>query len=185
MSNVESGEDAKHLLEACRVLEENSLYTAQAHFEMGARAEVARNMLLIVPAVFSAAAGALVAMGYSPMLGVAGALAGMLSAVASVLGVDKPPMQHRQAANLFTALRHEARSLRETFWCEMPRAALVAEVKRLEERYAVLAQTSEPTDDKAFNAARNKIRTKLFEMDFRASQQVPAAEAPQRTTEKE
>lgn len=176
MNDVEPGAGVEHLLTACKTIEENCLYTAQTHFVLASRTTTARTAFLVFPAVVSALAGALVAIGFTPYLGVVGALGGMISAVASVLGVDKPPLNHRHAANLFTALRHQARSLHETFWREMPKDTLVAEVKRLEERYSTLLQTLEPTDDEAFQIARARIKEKLFEMDFR--QQPPPAAPP-------
>lgn len=165
-----------HLLEECRTVAENCLYTAQSHFEAVNPTRWRARLLLVIPAVVAAASGFLTAIGLPKWIGAFGAVAGLVVAVASILGVDREPAYHQQAGNLLTALRHEARALAETYWRELTRDQIFAEVRRINDRYNCLVQALECTDSKAFDRARKRIKAGRFEMDFHDSQGPPPKE---------
>lgn len=162
----------QYLLDECKTIAENCLYTAQTHYEM-ANKKIFRTrlLLLIIPSCVAAIAGILTAVGFPGWLGAISAVAGFITAIASYLGIDQQAMAHKQAANLLTALRHEARALSETYWRELPHGQLVAEVRRLGDRYNSLIQALETTDTTAFELARKRIQSGIFEMDFRQQSQ--------------
>jgi hypothetical protein len=147
-------------------LEESCLYTSQAQFETASRkAGRARRWLVLFPGLASAGAGAAVAMGVNPALGVIAALAGVVTAVSSFLGVDRDASAHELAGKTLTALRHEARFLREATAADLTDDAYHAEIKRLSDRYNSY-QLSQPTPDpEAFDAARLSIKDRKFEFD--------------------
>jgi hypothetical protein len=154
---LQNEEEVRHLLDECRTIEENSLYTAQAHYEIANDEKWKRWVLLVCPAFLSALAGALVAVGLPPWIGMVGALLGGFAAIAASLGVDRDSSTHMNAGHIMTAMRHEARQLHEVFWRELSRAELKAEVRRLADKYNNLGLALPATNGTAFEKAREKI----------------------------
>lgn len=150
-------------------VEENCLYTAQAHFAIASRKGTVVKVVYITAAVLSAIGGCLVALGLPKWLGVLPALGGVVGAVISAVGVDRNVHAHLIAANALTKLRHEARSLRETFSTAMPLADLARDTRRITEAYNNIIQGLPPTDERAMKKARTAIQSGRFEPDFRSS----------------
>lgn len=165
-----------HLDAELRRLEESCLYTGQAQFEtVTKKGDRARTWLVLVPGIAAAVSGAAVAVGGPIALGAIAALAGVATTVGSFLGVDRVASAHELAAKTLTALRHEARFLREATAPSLSDVEYHAEIKRLADRYNSF-QLSQPTPDpEAFAKARANIKGQLFEFD--ADQSLPAAAA--------
>jgi len=155
------------LIAECKTVEENSLYNAQAHYILANTKEKHGRWLLIVPSAIAGLCGLLTAIGLPPWLGAFSAVGGLFVTVSTILGVDKAPTAHRNAACQWTALRHEARSLSETFATELPHEQLLAEVRRLDDRYIALNQALPTTDDDSFQTAREQIHAGIHKPDFR------------------
>jgi hypothetical protein len=162
-----SSGDISNLVQECETVAENSLYNAQAHFILADSKENRGRWLLIVPSSVAAICGLLTALGLPGWLGAFSAVGGLVVSIASILGVDKQPTSHRNAACQWTALRHEARSLSETFFKELPREQLLAEIRRIDDRYIALTQALEPTDRRSFEAARAQIQSGYHKPDFK------------------
>lgn len=161
-------DDRTNLVQECQTVAENSLYNAQAHYLLADSKEMkVRWMLLIVPSAVAGFCGLLTAIGAPAWLGAFSAIGGFFVTVASALGVDKEPTAHRNAACQWTALRHDARSLQETYFRELPREQFLAEVRRIDDRYTALNQALPPTDAKAFEAARQQIQSGRHKPDFK------------------
>ena len=168
MNKNNSPDTVQHLLDECKIIEENCLYTSQAHFAMANKAEFQSRLFLIVPSCVAALSGILTAIGFPSWLGAFAAVSGLITGIASIFGVDKKAGAHKQAGNVLTALRHEARALHEAYWREIPHEQLVAEVRRIHDKYNSLIQMIETTDDSAFEKGRKKIKAGLFDPDFRS-----------------
>jgi hypothetical protein len=164
---VSNGDGMEKLIQECKTVEENSLYNAQAHYVLAHTKEKRGRWLLILPSVVAGVCGLLTAVGLPPWLGAGAAVGGFFVAVATILGVDKEPTAHRNAACQWTALRHEARALHETFAIELPRPQLLTEVRRIDDRYIALNQALPATDKDSFEAAREQIKSGVHEADFR------------------
>ncbi len=162
-----TSDSIQHLLDECKILEENCLYTSQAHFEMATKAETQARMFLIIPSCIAALSGILTAIGLPAWIGSFAAVSGLITGLSSVFGIDRKANSHKQAANALTALRHEARALYEAYWREISREQLVAEVRCIHDKYNSLIQMLETTDDLAFERGRKKIKAGLFEPDFK------------------
>jgi hypothetical protein len=161
----EGGRIPDHLVKECQTVAENSLYNAQAHFCLADRSETKARWMLIAPSAIAGICGILTAVGLPTWLGAFSAIGGFFAVVATALGVDRAPTVHRLAANQWTSLRHDARSLSETYFKELPHEQFVAEVRRIDDRYNTLCQSLEPTDRKSFEAARDRIRAGIFDPD--------------------
>jgi len=75
-----------------------------------------------------------------PWLGIVGAVTGAVGAVSAALGADTDTHAHRVAANALTRLRHESRSLRETFSPDLSKDELTREVRRITDSYNSMIQ---------------------------------------------
>jgi hypothetical protein len=169
MADGEQG--LEHLIAECRTVAENSLYNAQAHHELAStlqkRADRKAIWMVIVPSAIAGVAGFLTAVGLPSWLGAFSAVGGFLAAVSTVLGGDTSHSRHCTAASQWTALRHEARALQETYFRELPHEQFLAEVRRINDRYNTLCQALEPTDKESFDKARKRIQSGIFDPDFR------------------
>jgi hypothetical protein len=165
---------ARHqsLLDGCKTISENCLYTATTHYILAKQAGWRVALFLLVPAVVAAVAGILTSVGMPGWIGAFASAAGLVSGVATFLGADRKEIAHKSAGNLFTCLRHEARALHETFHLSLPDDQLLAEVRRLSDRYNCLVETTELTDDKAYEKARKKVKSGTFTPDFREGPKV-------------
>lgn len=165
----EAPDDIKHLLEECKVIEENCLYTAQAHFEIASRVKKRSKLFFLIPSCISTLSGILTAIGLPSWLGAFAAISGLITGLFSVLGIGKQSSAHKQAANILTTLRHDARALHEAYWQEITRDQLFAEVRRLHDQYNALIQTLEMTDNASFEKARQRIKAGRFNPDFKSN----------------
>lgn len=159
--------DLTNLIEECRTVAEDSLYNAQAHYILADAKERQGWWLLVAPSIVAGVCGLLTAVGLPSWLGAFSAAGGLVATVAGVLGIDRQPTTHRNAASQWTALRHEARSLHETFFEELPRDQVLAEVRRIDDRYNSLCQALPPTNRKSFEAARKQIKAGTHESRFK------------------
>jgi hypothetical protein len=69
------------------------------------------------------------------------------------------------AAKNFTALKHKARALKDTFGLDMQDEVFFAAVKSLHDEYINLIKLVSPTDEKSFNKARERIKKGVHEPD--------------------
>ncbi len=158
--------DVNNLLHECETVAESSLYSAQAHFFLADIKEKQALWLLVAPSLVAAVCGLLTAIGLPQWLGAFSAAGGLVATVAAALGIDKQPTSHRIAASQWTALRHEARSLHQVYFKELPREQFLAEVRRIDDRYGALCQALPPTNRKSFETARKQIKEGIHEPDF-------------------
>lgn len=162
-----------NLVNECLMIAENCLYTAQTHFEMARRAGIRSRRFILWPSVLSGAAGIGIPVGVFmshkawALLGIVPAVAGIVTAVAAYFG-SSDESAHRVAGNLFTVLRHDSRALAETFASEMPLDQLTCKVRRLQDRYNTLVQSTEVTNPETLERARKTIKKGRFDPDFKS-----------------
>jgi len=164
---MSSDRDITHIVELCKTIAENSLYTGQAHFEEASSSSYRKRFLFVGCACVAAVSGSLTACGYPIWIGVFGAAAGLLTGVSSYLGIDEEAVHHSYAGNALTTLRHEADALYQTFARELPHEQLVFEARRLQDRYGLTIATCKPPSNESFDKARRRIKSGLFQPDFK------------------
>lgn len=155
------------LVQECKRIAEDSLYTAQAHFETARLADIReRWVMLIVPSFVAAVSSILVAVGPTgwKWLAAVAAAASLVATVAGYLRVDARAALQTQAGNAFTTLRHQARLLAELANTLEP-SDLRERVTRLTERYEDLVRATPLTDNRAFNIARSRVKQGIFLRD--------------------
>jgi hypothetical protein len=154
------------LLAECSHVEQYSTYNAEIHHQICATQRRLGKGLQIGPPAIAAILGALTAIGCLPLYGAwLTALSAVFSSLTNVLDPMAEANAHLRAGKAFTILKHEARTLRDTFSLGMPDEAFTIAVKNLDDRYNDLVRQSPPTTDKAFNKARKKIQDKIHEPD--------------------
>jgi len=159
--------DNQPLLDECKTIAENCLYTAQTHFIMQEKAGSKSLWLILIPSGIAAIAGMLTSIGLPGWIGVFATLSGVITGVATYCKIDQKEISHKTAANLLTSLRHEARSVYETYWKDMTHEQLSNEVRRLGDKYSTLCQALITTDKDSYEEARKLLKSGTFVPDFR------------------
>ena len=156
----------QNYIDEVKQIKQNCEYNAETHHVIAIRNKKFSLWLQVIPAIVAAITGALVAAGKSPTsLLVLTVLSSVIAAVASILDPNKNYQDHLSAAKNFTVLKHEARSLYETFGTRMTDEAFAVAVENIHRRYTDLIKMVPPTDDEAFMKAREKIQKRIHEPD--------------------
>ncbi|MGK3985111.1 SLATT domain-containing protein [Sorangium sp. So ce136] len=169
--------NSEALLAECKRIEENCLYTGQTHFEMASqKAKQASGWLVLLPSLVSAGSGLAVAIGAPSWIGAFAAVSGVVSGVATFLGVGKEASAHETAGKLLTQLRDEARALREAHWHELSAEQLAREIRAFGQRYQAYVASLPLTDNAAFEKVRKRVKSGRFQFDCDATSASPAAD---------
>lgn len=153
-------------IEECKVIEQNSLYTAQTHHESSSRLRLVSIWLQAVPAVIAAVTGALVGAGVSPdgLLWLT-VVAAAVTAITSVMNPSKSFEDHARAAKSFTGVRHDARFLHCAQVLRMSDDEFRREVEQLHARYNDLVDVAPTTSKKMFERARGVVQAGRHDPD--------------------
>ena len=155
-----------HLINECRQIEDDCLYTAEAHYIIVAGAGKVSFWVKLIPALAAAASGAALLYGAPNWIAWFSVIAGVAFALQSIMNPDKKKEEHSQAGKAYTALKHESRSLYQTFYKEMDRESFSTAVKILRERYNMLVKMTPQTTTKAFEEGRKRIEAGRHTPDF-------------------
>ena len=156
----------KQLIVECKHIQENCTYTAEAHHDLADRGKRLGFWFQVVPSVITAFLAAVVMLGWAPLilngLTVIGAV---ISAVGNVLNPLKDYFDHLNASKNFTVIKHDARVLHDTFSVTMSDKEFAIAVENLHNRYNDLVRFVPPTDKKAFEEARRRIKDGVHDPD--------------------
>lgn len=139
-----------------------ALYSAQTYYEACKRLDSAARRLIFLPSCASAIAGFAVAIGAYRWIGGISALASVMVATASYIGVDRKAASYRRTAGQMTALRHRA-ALELDLAREGTLEQLEQRTREASRDYQELVTTAEPTSNKDFALARKRIADGFFE----------------------
>ncbi len=154
-------------VEECAVIQQNCTYTAETHHIMAVCAKDKAFWLEVIPAVCAALSSALIATGILDVkLLPFTVLSATFSAVAAVVHPKEEYQEHLAAAQSFTALKHDARFLREAQSVSMSDDAFAIAVQNLHERYNELLKATPPTDEESFAKAQAVIQKGTHEPDL-------------------
>ncbi len=143
----------------CGRIEENCTYTAETHHIIAKRQRSWYTFFQLIPAIVSAVAGTLVVGNIvPPWVGVAALIAAIVTAMGTVMNPQQGYFEHLVAAKAFTALKHDARALREAFGPVASDREGAILVRSLHDRYNELIRLTPPTDDWAFEKAQERIQ---------------------------
>lgn len=148
----------EHYINECKQVRQNCTYTAETHHLIAYWNRLLAVLFQMVPAIFAAATGTLVAVGVTPDSWLwATVVSSVVSAVATVLDPNKQAQMHLGAAKSFTALKHDARFLHEAKSHRLSEEAFVVAVESLHEKYNDLVKASPATGKVAFEIARKFV----------------------------
>ena len=158
-----SQEQAEPFVAELERIHTDALYSAQTYFEAYKRLSGYSWLLIFVPGLASAAAGLALALGAPPWVGAIPAVGGVMSGTATYVGTDRKPASYLRSAQAFTQLRHEARQVRDLALQVADQAELAGRVESLGRRYRAEVGTGEPTSDRDFRVARERISAGIFD----------------------
>ena len=158
--------DNEHLIKECMRIEDDSLYTAEAHYILASKEKSVAFWLKITPAAVSAISGILLLRGYPDWIAWLAIISGAVFALQSVLDPDRKSNDHSAAGKEYTALKHEARRLYQVFSKEMSRSDFSVAIEMLCEKYNFLMKHTPQTTEKAFEEGRKRIKAGRHTPDF-------------------
>lgn len=156
----------EYLTRECMRIEEDSLYTAEAHYILASTSRKIGFWVKIVPAAVAFASGILVVSGFPTWVAWLAILSGAAFALQSILNPDQKANNYSTAGKDYTALKHEARALYQTFSKEMSKSDFAVAVRRLRDKYNFLVKHTPQTTEKAFEKGRKRIKAGRHTPDF-------------------
>ncbi|MDO9530177.1 MAG: SLATT domain-containing protein [Syntrophales bacterium] len=162
-----SKENNDILINECRRIEDDCLYTAEAHYIIAAGADRVSFWVKLIPAVAAAVSGVALLSGAPNWIAWFSVIAGVAFALQSILNPDKKREEHSLAGKSYAALKHESRSLYQTFHRELDHDSFSVMVRILRERYNMIAKLTPQTTVKAFEKARERIKAGIHTPDFK------------------
>ncbi|GBE29843.1 MAG TPA: SLATT domain-containing protein [Bacteroidetes bacterium] len=155
--------EVRHLLDECNRIYGDCLYTSQTHFVMARKAQIIARCLIIIPSGLAVMLSLISAFAEVGELSIIAAFMAGIAGLSSTLGITRDEQEHNNAANVLTALRHEAKSMKDAMWKEIDRSQLHSEVSRLGDKYRVLCTALPVTDDKSYKKAKTRIEEGNFD----------------------
>jgi hypothetical protein len=156
------------LITECKQIQEGSTYTAEAHFTIEHMLSRKAFWYKIIPAVVTVGGALLTFTGLPNWVNWITLLSGIITIASILLEPDRKARDHLAAAKNFTILKHDARSLHESFKDFMSEEEFYRNVRQLRDRYNGLVQSTPPTSYKgAWDIASARIKSGVHEADFR------------------
>ncbi|NQT75260.1 MAG: SLATT domain-containing protein [Candidatus Omnitrophica bacterium] len=160
-------EKINSLINECKQIKEDSEFTAEVHHIISRKLSQKSFWFKFIPALVTVVSAYKVISGNS-----AWAWIPMISGLITVLNIflepGKEAKEHLFSAKQFIVLKHEARSLWESFKDFMNEEEFYHNVRRLREKYNFLVQIVPATDDKkAVAEAQKNLKTGIHIADFR------------------
>lgn len=158
----------QNLINECKQIEDDSLYTAEVHYIIGHKLKGKAIRFKFIPALIAVIAAFFLLVGAPRWVSWITLVGVLVNIISLLLEPEKEANNHFSAAQNFTVLKHEARSLYEVFKDFIDEKGFYHEVKMLREKYNLFAKLTPPTDDeKAWNQARENIKSGRHKADFR------------------
>lgn len=158
----------QNLINECKQIEEDSLYTAEVHYIIGSKLKRKSFWFKFIPALITVISVLFILIGAPDWIAWITLFGSVITIANMLLEPEKESKNHFSAAQNFTVLKHEARSLYESFKDFIDEKDLYHEVRRLRDKYNLYVQVTPPTDDeKAWEKARKNIKSGYHLADFR------------------
>jgi len=159
-------ENNGHLINEYRRIEDDCKYSAEAHYIIAADADRVSFFVKIIPAIAAGVSGTALLLGAPNWVAWFSVISGVAFALESIIGPEKKREEHSQAGKHYTALKHESRSLYQTFHKEIDRKSFATHVQILRERYNMITKLTPQTTLKAFEKGRTRIKAGRHTPDF-------------------
>ncbi len=161
----------QNLIDECKRIKEDSIYTAEVHHCIAHKLSSKAFWYKLIPVIITVLSALALLLGVPSWISWITLLSGLIAMLNIFMEPGKKAREHLFAAKSFTVLKHEARSLHETFSDFMNESDFYNEVKRIREKYNWLVQTTPPTDDKkCWEESRKKIKEGIHKPDFKINE---------------
>ena len=162
-ANIES------LVTECKQIQEDSTYTAEVHHIISHKLRRKAFWCKLIPTSITVLSAFALLAGSPSWLAWVTLLSGAVTMLNIFMAPEERAREHLFAAKNFTVLKHDSRSLHESFRDFITENEFFHSVRRLRERYNLLVQFTPATDDKkAFDKARERIKEGVHEPDFKS-----------------
>lgn len=155
------------LVTECKQIQEDSLYTAETHYIIANKLKTKAFWLKFLPGLIAVVAAFSSLVGAPNWVSYITLVAALITVLNITLKPEEESDRHVSAAKYFTVLKHDARALHETFSHHMSKECFYHEVRNLRQQYNQLITLTSPTNEKAFEKARENIKTGKHQADFR------------------
>jgi hypothetical protein len=161
-------ERIQNLIDKCKQIEEDSLYTAEVHYIIGHKQKVKAFWFKFIPGLITLGTSFALLVGVPNWVTWITFFSAFITIANILLEPEKESKNHFIAAQNFTTLKHEARSLYEAFKDFIDEKDFYHEVRKLRDKYNLYARLTPPTDDEdAWEKARQNIKKGYHIPDFK------------------
>jgi len=167
MENFKNNQKIENLVNECRRIEEDSTYTAEAHYLFAASLSKKFFWFKFIPVIITGVSALALLLGSPNWVSWITLISSIIAITNIILEPESKAREHEFAAKSFTVLKHDARSLYESFKDFIDEKNFYYEVKRMREKYNWLVQTTPPTDEKSFEKARENIKKGIHKPNFK------------------
>jgi len=169
MGNIESKNKELHnLINECKHIEEDSMYTAEVHYLISSKLFKKAFWFKFIPVIITVLSALALLLGSPKWVSWITLISAIIAMANMLLESESKAREHEFAAKNYTVLKHEARSLYESFKDFINENEFYHEVKRMREKYNWLVQTTPPTnDEKCWEKARERIKEGVHKPDFK------------------
>lgn len=157
----------ENLINECKRIEEDSMYNAETHYLIANKLSKRAFWFKFVPVIITGISALALLLGSPVWVSWITLTFSIISIVNILLEPERETKNHEFSAKSFTVLKHEARSLYETFKDFIDDKDFFYEVKRIREKYNWLVQITPPTDEKSFEKAKERIKKGVHKPDFK------------------
>lgn len=163
---MENG-NVERLVTECKRIQEDSTYTAEVHHIMSNKLNKRAFWCKLIPASITVLTAFTLLVGSPNWVAWVTLLSGAITMLNIFMSPQARAREHLIAAKNFTVLKHESRSLHESFRGFLTKDEFFNAVRLLREKYNLVVQFTPPTDDKnAFEEARQRIKEGVHQPDF-------------------
>lgn len=162
-----SNKKMENLINECKLIEEDSMYNAETHYLIAAKLTKRAFWFKFIPVIITGISALALLLGSPSWVSWITLTFSIISIANIFLEPESKAREHELAAKNFTVLKHDARSLYESFKDFIDEKDFYYEVKRIREKYNWLVQTTPPTDEKSFEKARERIKKEIHKPDFK------------------
>ena len=115
MGNFKNNQKMENLVNECKRIEEDSTYTAEAHYLLAASLSKKSSWFKSIPVIITGVSALALLLGSPNWVSWITLISSIIAIINIILEPESKAREHEFAAKSFTVLKHDARSLYESF----------------------------------------------------------------------
>jgi len=165
--NKNNNKKIESLINECKRIEEDSIYTAEAHYLIASRLTKKSFWFKFIPVVITGISALALLLGSPDWIRWIILISSIIAITNIILEPEGKAREHEFAAKSYTVLKHEVRSLHESFKDFINENEFYHKVEHIREKYNWLVQATPPTDEQSFEKAKERIKRGVHRPDFK------------------